>query len=362
MRNTVLYGDAMAELAKIPDESVQCCVTSPPYWNLRDYGTDGQIGLEETPEEYVDKLVQVFREVRRALHPSGTLWLNLGDSYAKDGQTGQNQNKGARTLGSKHDGGSANSAQWVRSRPPQRVTPGTKPKDLVGIPWMAAFALRADGWWLRSDVIWHKNNPLPEPVRDRPTCCHEHIFLLTKAEYYFYDHEAIRETASQNKPWSVETSSGGAKNASVCEGGLLTSTLGQPADGYRNKRNVWTINPVPYKEAHFAVFPPAIPELCIKAGTSQKGACPHCGAPWEQETGWEPTCECPDNDPAPCLVLDPFAGSGTTLAVATSLRRDYIGVELNPKYKTLIDERLRPEVEARSQRDVFDIMGELDDD
>ena len=306
---TILCGDVIDKLRELPDESVHCCVTSPPYWGLRDYATEGQLGLEKTPEEYVAKMVEVFREVRRVLRKDGTLWLNLGDSYAGGGNNRGNNSplfdKQASNFG-------ATGQVGIRD-----VPDGLKPKDLVGIPWRVAFALQADGWWLRSDIIWAKPNPMPESVTDRPTKSHEYLFLLTKSANYFYDAEAIKEGAEQS----------------------------------RNKRSVWTVATAPYPEAHFATYPPDLVKPCILAGTSAKGCCAKCGS-YRNETktiGWQPTCECwllnilpsPNSDPVitPCTVLDPFAGSGTTGAVALELGRSAILIELNPKYVELIRRR-----------------------
>ena len=387
----LLVGDALIKLKELESDSIQSCVTSPPYFGLRDYGTgqwergdpacehsvgsqvadskypnaiqtgqrpgvdsshckkcgatrvDLQIGLEQSPKDYISKLVEVFRGVRRVLHPSGTLWVVIGDSYF----------------------GGARGCQDL------------KPKDLIGIPWILAFALRADGWYLRSDIVWEKLNCMPESVTDRPTRSHEYIFLLTKQARYFYDAVAIREPAASANP---------------------------DDPSYRSKRSVWNINPRPYLGAHFATFPEELPSICIRAGTSEKGCCPTCKAPWarildkaalepvdyegkwsnteEQSSGrrmlanararrmagephdnpfpapvtlgWKPTCKCPAHEPIPCTVLDPFAGSGTTLAVATELRRDFVGIELNPEYLKLIEQRLEGPLREEAMRKSFD--------
>ncbi len=421
---TVLTGDAIEQLGTLPDESVQCCVTSPPYWGLRDYGTaaweggeegcdhvkehsmatsgleggktttlhnhyhreqcpcgarriDSQLGLEKTPEEYVEKIVEVFREVRRVLRKDGTLWLNLGDSYAGSGKGAWDNKDGGQKEVYIPD---ADSPQALLPK----VPPGLKPKDLCGIPWRVAFALQADGWWLRSDIIWAKPNPMPESVTDRPTKAHEYLFLLTKSANYFYDAESIKENVT-GESHSPPTS---GRN-----GGEFVKRWTQGLDylpASRNKRSVWTVATAPYPEAHFATYPPDLIKPCILAGTSAKGCCAKCGAPWERiversggtigtggwnpseledprvarnrgkdlsdykvETlGWQPTCECVRNyrgilksgfgscnPPVPCTVLDPFAGSGTTGMVALELGRKAILIELNPKYCDLIRQR-----------------------
>lgn len=299
-------GDCLAVLRSLPDWSVDCCVTSPPYWGLRDYGVDGQRGLEATPDEYVAGMVEVFREVRRVLAPHGSLWLNLGDSYAAGGSGSPS---GSSTLaGNGHRGGGPKlHAGAVVTR---AVPHYLKPKDLVGVPWRVAFALQADGWWLRSDIIWAKPNPMPESVTDRPTKAHEYVFLLTRAERYYYDADAIREPHVY----------GGVRERA--RGRWAQDSAGRPGpDGAqhlyghpagRNARSVWTIATRPYPRAHFAVFPPEIPTRCIQAG------CPEGGT-----------------------VIDPFAGSGTTLHTARRLGRRAIGIELNPAYARLAAERLQ---------------------
>jgi len=387
MATTIHEGDALTVLRGIESESVHCCVTSPPYWGLRDYGVDGQLGLEDTPEAFVDGMVAVFREVRRVLRADGTLWLNIGDSYA--GSTGATGGKGLNTY--QKEAGATDTAMK-----PNKVQ-GCKPKDLVGIPWLLAFALRADGWYLRSEIIWHKPNPMPESVRDRPTKAHEQIFLLAKSAKYFYDWQAVAEPLLRPEEADRKTPAvfGGAnkfteaKKQSRLHSG--NEYRGTPT-GTRNLRSVWTIATAPYKEAHFATFPPKLIEPCIKAGTSEKGCCPECGSPWQRKTkkigsgkvyergscdadhrgtgapqrtgsgsgalsvdvittGWWPTCacypppadapECFRPDYVPCTVLDPFLGAGTTALVADRLGRDCIGIELNPEYAALAKKRLR---------------------
>ena len=370
-------GDALETLKQMEDESIHCCVTSPPYWGLRDYGVDGQLGLEPTPDEYVAKMVEVFREVKRVLKPEGTLWLNLGDTYAANRgyQVPQTKDAGTKRDSKEFNHMSMNSGQI-----------GLKPKDLIGIPWRVALALQADGWWLRSDIIWAKGNPMPESVTDRPTRAHEYIFLLSKSSKYYYDNEAIKEDAKPESEKRYKSTFHTGKKEISGQGrpGNASNTPGYKKwTGKRNKRSVWTITTKPFKEAHFAVFPPEIPETCIKAGTSEKGCCPKCGSPWERvverkrlkrnefapsdpryrpnayqgaygdingkgdagyiETstiGWQPTCTCGINETVPCTVLDPFAGAGTTLWVAEQLGVNSIGIELNPEYCEIIRRRM----------------------
>ena len=290
-RLEVRQGDALERLREMPDGSVQTCVTSPPYWGLRDYRIDGQLGLEATPEEYVANMVEVFREVKRVLRDDGTLWLNLGDSYAARGYSG-----GMNSLQKPHQ---ATKAVGFRSAPP-----GLKSKDLVGIPWRVAFALQADGWYLRSDIIWAKPNPMPESVTDRPTKAHEYVFLLTKSARYYYDADAI-----------AERTTGPDKANAFRRPQSLTHRNGSldpyESSGSRNKRTVWTITAKPYSGAHFATFPPELPEVCIKAGSSEGD-----------------------------VVLDPFSGAGTTGMVAARLGRSYIGIELNPEYAEIAHIRI----------------------
>lgn len=286
---TILLGDCREILPTLDAGSARCCVTSPPYWGLRDYGVDGQIGLEKTPEAYVSEIVAVFRDVRRVLADDGTLWLNLGDSYATGGMSNPS---GKSTLGGGKDRGAA---LYSITRD---IAPGLKPKDLVGIPWRVAFALQADGWYLRSDIIWAKPNPMPESVTDRPTKAHEYVFLLSKGPRYFYDAAAIAEDhgsdwLSKRKPYEIKG------NADRCDGGQPP----QSAKEKRNARTVWTIPTQPTPDAHFATFPEALAERCILAGSA------------EGDT-----------------ILDPFFGSGTVGKVAERLGRAWIGCELNPKY------------------------------
>ncbi len=335
----VLCGDSVEMLKTIESETVQCCVTSPPYWGLRDYGVDGQIGLEKTPELYVAKMVEVFREVKRVLKKDGTLWLNLGDTFL--GGKGQSAHgDAARHIKRLADGKTINHPYQEIGQPGKTLNkdgkhPTIKPKDLIGIPWRVAFALQADGWYLRSDIIWSKPSPMPESVTDRPTKSHEYIFLLTKNAKYYYDANAIMEECVTPEDAKAGHKFGGKKNNTAYLSKSnhpgkkwvpVRKTLqyfGQSPQGInlsrerleymvRNKRSVWTITTRPFKGTHFATFPEEIPTICIKAGT-KKGD----------------------------TVLDPFAGSGTTLEVAKRLGREFIGIELNEKYiKELIEPRL----------------------
>ena len=430
-----------ADARRIPlaDGSVQCCVTSPPYWSLRDYGLPpsifggdaecehvwgdeqrikstaqqdngpgggvwnaqtrgtepsarrtefdvstgafcalcgawrGCLGLEPTPSAYVAHMVEVFREVWRVLRDDGTCWLNLGDSYAA-GKSGRTDCDDVLRRGRTEAG------PVIQRKAP----PGLKPKDLVGIPWRVAFALQADGWWLRSDIIWHKPNPMPESVTDRPTKAHEYIFLLAKSKRYYYDADAVRESANMDSGFAKQRLAGKsnwskATQAQTGRASIVGQVTGNEGNnrlwqdtGTRNRRTVWTIATRPYSGAHFATYPPALVEPCILAGTSAKGACPECGGPWERVVereggksiagpkstekrqrglvtafsgyddgsiaptfhtiGWRPTCDCGREDVKPCLVLDPFAGSGTTGMVAIKHGREFVGLDLNGDY------------------------------
>ena len=299
MRDTILFGDCRDTLKEF-DEKARMCVTSPPYYGLRDYGgEDSQIGQEQTPEEFIDELVKVFREVRNVLTDDGTCWVNLGDSYYNY-RPGKGQGLAKQTV--------SNTKQDLPDVCPRRGNrlEGLKEKDLIGIPWMFAFAMRADGWYLRQDIIWHKPNPMPESVRDRCTKAHEYIFLFSKQKKYFYDNEAIKEPATD---WGIRDRS---------KGKYKVNDYGQtPHSGLtksyekKNKRSVWSVTKKPYKGAHFATYPPDLIEPCILAGS---------------EVG--------------DIVLDPFMGSGTTAAVAKSLGRDYIGCELHEDYGDLILKRV----------------------
>lgn len=327
----IITGDALETLRQLPDGCCSTCVTSPPYYGLRDYGADGQIGQEETPEEYTARLVEVFREVRRVLKDDGTLWLNIGDCYAGSGK------------GRTRDGVYAQNSQSIESygqkagklkRAPAAAG-AIKRKDLFGIPWLLAFALRADGWYLRADIIWEKPNAMPESVKDRPTRAHEYIFLLSKSEHYHYDAEAVREPAVGFYNAAPAGSKGTGKpnarrrgNSRTFRGGGVY-THDQAADnsakverqshglipnetGKRNRRSVWTVATRPYKGAHFATFPEELVRPCVLAGSKPGDT-----------------------------VLDPFSGSGTTGAVAIQEGRDYIGIEINPVYSKMSEQRLR---------------------
>ena len=385
----VIVADVLDGLGQLPDASVQCIVTSPPYWGLRNYGVEGQIGLEPTPEAYVERMVAVFREVRRVLRDDGTLWLNMGDGYAQS----EIRNRNGESEGFYRpcrDG----VAQTGR-----RQDHGLKPKDLIGMPWRLAFALQADGWWLRSDIIWSKPNPMPESVTDRPTKAHEYVFLLTKAARYFYDAEAVKEASEY--PEDIRPPNGSeapgqrlseCKRESVERGGFNGKTNALPGreafKAYRNTRNrrtVWEIPTQSFSGAHFATFPEALVEPCIKAGTSERGCCPECGMGWERVVerrpmvldrsdrthakgrtrtsgtmveppsattiGWEPACTCARAEAVPCTVLDPFNGSGTTGAVAVRLGRRYVGIELNESYAAMAERRIGEAAKPNTYRD-----------
>jgi DNA modification methylase len=340
----IITGDSLHKLKSLPNHSIHCCVTSPPYWGLRDYGVAGQLGLENTPEEFVASMVGVFHEVKRVLRRDGTLWLNIGDSYAGSGKgqssNGENDPKKNKTRGMKvpvHRASSVASSTLQGGKRTQSgalrahengSTPNLKPKDLVGIPWMLAFALRADGWYLRQDIIWHKPNPMPESVTDRCTKAHEYIFLLSKSPHYYYDQRAIKEPASTNTHARLARAAIGHKsNPDQKRNGIRPRKLAAAGSGTkqntsfdaamcevvneRNKRSVWCVGSKPYKGAHFATFPPDLIEPCILAGAPIGGA-----------------------------VLDPFMGSGTTGYVALKHQRDFVGIELNPAYVKLAMARI----------------------
>jgi DNA modification methylase len=389
---------ANATAIPLADESVQCVVTSPPYWGLRDYGVPGQLGLERTPEEYVANMVAVFREVRRVLRRDGTLWLNLGDSYYGSwGNSGNRPELDGQSQGQRDKNGAyIPRGGWDerRERPASSFRhESLKPKDLVGIPWRVAFALQADGWWLRQDIIWAKPNPMPESVTDRCTKSHEYMFLLSKSARYFYDAEAVKERVGETvrmaasfRDLGVYTNNRSFNNSSPAH----KQTHGDGADslGGRNLRSVWHIATQPYKEAHFATFPEKLVEPCILAGTSERGACSQCGAPWERVVsrppnpskgtntgedltggapnmggnrqtsaglhrngtnvslahlaktlGWEPTCSC-GAATKPCVVLDPFCGSGTVGVVCARFNREFVGLDISEKYLELARQRI----------------------
>lgn len=303
MAEIILTGDALEQLRKLPPESVHTCVTSPPYYNLRDYGAAGQIGNEASVEEYLQTLVSVFREVRRVLRPDGTMWVNMGDSYAGSG-------KGRMADGTHYDKKPSKSGNYGGTRNghlKKTVAAGCKPKDLIGVPWQLAFALRADGWYLRQDIIWSKTNCMPESVRDRCTKSHEYIFLLSKSERYYFDAAAISEPVTSTKGNARTFRGGGAYT-----GGRAHDNSAQvERESHGNKRDVWTVSTNGFRGAHFAVFPEKLIEPCILAGSPLGGT-----------------------------VLDPFAGSGTTGVVAKRLRRDFIGCEINPDYAQMAADRI----------------------
>ena len=385
----ILQGDVIERLRELTAGSVHCVVTSPPYWGLRDYGVAGQIGLEATFDQWLGRMVEVFAEVKRVLRDDGTVWLNIGDSYETAGGAGNQGQQGDRV---------------TRTHTQRRIkairSAGLKPKDLIGMPWRLAFALQADGWFLRSDIIWHKPNPTPESVTDRPTKSHDYVFLLSKSARYFYDAEAVKEQsvsghASGN---GFAGRQGGSERVGPQSGGPGTDEEWNDIGGQRNLRSVWTIGTQAYPGAHFATFPEALVERCIAAGTSEKGCCAGCGRPWRRivdrqrvrtrpgengkcfdrrngqeladndkpwaseevgnrdpgrhvtataTVGWSCACQCdaPESptgtlQPVPCTVLDPFLGSGTTAEVALKMGRAAIGIELNPEYCRQARERL----------------------
>jgi len=404
--STILTGDCREVLAGLPEQSVHMCVTSPPYWLLRDYGVDGQLGSEQTLDEYIAGQVEVFRAVWRVLRDDGTLWLNMGDGYATSSPSGTQGQAGERA-----------DRTFTSERMPAR-TP-VPAKNLIGQPWRLAFALQAAGWYLRSDIIWAKPNPMPESVTDRPTKSHEYLFLLTKKPTYFYDADAVRERATPSSvarshyDRSADKTNKGLPTGRGREDGGLDYACGFNALPYtlhpagRNLRTVWQIATQSFSKAHFATFPEKLVVPCIKAGTSEKGCCPECGAPWRRVVemtdeykavldsgqawrtsdgkpeglvnrqekghvsnvpqknrtiGWQPGCGCSVRDgepedqedidyhkPIPCTVLDCYAGSGTTGVVAKQLDRSFVGIELNPDYCEMARKRIanpypKPEV------------------
>jgi DNA modification methylase len=385
----IIVGDCIDGLRTMPDASVQTCITSPPYYGLRDYGNDGQIGLEDTPEAYIAKMVEVFREVKRVLRDDGTVWLNIGDSYAGSG-------KGRNADGTHAEGGKqATNKGTVVGSLTKTHAPACKPKDLIGIPWMLAFALRADGWYLRQDIIWHKPNPMPESVVDRCTKAHEYLFLLSKSGSYYFDHEAVKEPLAASSIPRLKQNIEAQVGTTRANGGAKTNgnfkAVGDTENGTRNRRSVWSITTRPFKSAHFAVMPEALVEPCILAGTPIAGCCANCGAPRERvifatapdgrraevkggkaydENGkplmgdnmidhgvrgsfgskggqtlkretvsFRASCEC-DAETVPSLVLDPFTGSGTVAVVALRHDRAFVGCELNPDYVKIAETRI----------------------
>lgn len=408
---TIHIGDCREVLATMPEQHFHCCVTSPPYFGLRDYGVSGQIGLEPTPDAFVAAMVDVFRGVWRVLRDDGVAWLNLGDSYAGGGNyRGVNSEE---TLSAKHrsNGGATGISQQLGATKEKMCD--CKPKDLLGIPWRVAFALQADGWYLRDAIIWHKPAPMPGSQRDRCTSSYEFIFQLTKKARYYFDLEAVKEPIVKGDAGSSFIE--GKTNATHANVGRGPRFGGNHHDavanraysgneykptGTRTPRNVWKIAHEGFSGAHFATFPRELPMRCIKASTSEKGCCPACGAPWvrvverdrvptrpgercksgltggaynppgqaphsnarlignrddnrhvteTKTTGWEPGCEC-GHDPAPCRVLDPFNGAGTTGIAACTLGREYDGIELNPAYADMARERIALELNPSTAR------------
>lgn len=389
----ILEGEALDVLKRQPDESVHCAITSPPYWGLRDYGVADQLGQEDDPREYIARLLGIFRELRRVLRSDGTLWVNIADTYAGSGR-GLLSN-GEHSAKNDPDCKQATNVGSLSGRGGALAPAGIKPKDLIGIPWMLAFAMRDDGWWLRQENIWSKPNPMVESVKDRCTKSHESIFLFTKSRQYFYDAFAI------NEPWvdrkgdiqrAMDNHAGYDGKHGDGYSGVRGQPVGDPLAG-KNKRSVWEIPTSGYSEAHFATFPPALVEPMILAGTSENGVCARCGTPWDRilektveehgakehpeskvadlddnhrhkrlrmrakaarDTGedhdnpfgtfkhldWEQGCDCDTTERLPALVLDPFSGAGTTGMVALRFQRDYVGIELNPEYAEMSRRRI----------------------
>lgn len=358
-----MVGDCIAMMAKLEPNSVDCVVTSPPYWQIRDYGVSGQMGLEPTLGEHIAGMVAVFQAVRRVLKPSGTVWLNYGDSYYAANGRSAADTKGA-----------------------------LKPKDLCMIPNRLAIALQEDGWWIRSEIVWGKLNPMPESAKDRPATAHEKIWMLTKSARYFFDSDAVgveRTTPYDGKMpdgWDTGPGAHGSFHRQGREKGKRTDKKAEQQAGGRNLRNyepapieVWPMATRPFPDAHFATFPPELAERCIKAGSSEKGCCADCGAPWQRQTdvsyenpgnrttngarslerrhepagfavrlekrvattGWAPSCECDVGNPVAAVVLDPFGGAGTTGLVADRLQRDAIMIELKPEYAAMCESRIK---------------------
>ena len=331
--NTIIFTDAERGLRTLQENSIDTCITSPPYYGLRDYGTSGQIGLENSPQEYIDRLVRVFREVRRVLKPDGTLWVVIADSYAGSGKGAAQYPDNAKKYKQGTNQGMVGAA--VTTKIPKQFE-GIKPKDLIGIPWMLAFALRADGWYLRQDIIWQKTNPMPESVRDRCTKCHEYIFLLSKSPRYYFDGEAIAEPAAESTKkrlsQNIEAQAGSQRAYGKTNGPMKACPPRYGGNKYtqtpdvfnrtksgniydlrpkRNKRSVWTVSTKPFKGAHFATYPDTLILPCILSGSRPGGT-----------------------------VLDPFCGSGTTIQVAAQNGRNGIGIEINTEYEPIIKARV----------------------
>jgi DNA modification methylase len=358
----ILAGDCRETLKTLADQSINTCITSPPYWGLRDYGEGEQLGMEDTPEEFVNNLVEVFREVKRVLRSDGTVWLNLGDSYCGTG------NKGNHT-DPKHKEGRSGQKIALNNK-----VEGLKSKDLVGIPWRVAFALQQDGWYLRQDIIWHKPNPMPESVKDRCTKAHEYIFLLSKSPKYYFDNEAIKEDA-KTEP-ALRNKMGEGYQADYTKGKRFSDGERVWGSKKRNKRSVWTVTTKPFKGAHFATFPMDLIEPCVLAGCPEK-VCVACGKSYERvmqrpkqldvernkrsglddrkiggvldkynrenpsiDLGLQKQCDCETNETKPGTVLDPFGGSGTTGQIADGHNRNAILCELNPEYIEISKKRL----------------------
>ena len=381
--SNIIVGDCRQILETLPEQSVQCVVTSPPYWGQRDYGVDGMIGLEADVYTWLATMVEVFRGVRRVLRDDGTVWLNLGDKYAGSGGAGGDYNPGGLKAGVT-GGPSASTKQS-----------GFKQKDLMGLPWRLAFALQDDGWYFRRDIIWHKPNPMPESATDRPSTAHEYVFLLTKQPRYFYDADAVRTiTGKEALPENyggkgLITHPTGPERKAVDLGSGMSQTKVMPNATHpagAALRSVWKIATQAFSGPHYATYPEKLVEPCIKAGTSETGECPDCGAPWKRimnvsggitgqawhghdrdmeagnmpeielrkksldgsyqrvESGWEATCSHKDLEPVPQTVLDPFSGAGTTGLVAARFDRNYIGIELNPEYAAMSRKRIADRV------------------
>ena len=368
----ILKGDCRKTLQSLPSASINTCITSPPYFGLRNYGVEGQLGLEETPGEFVENLVNVFKEVKRVLRDDGTVWLNLGDSYGQQNGKGFNANANEGYVVSRNK-----ELQEIQGN--IKVKTNLPPKNLVGIPWRVAFALQADGWYLRQDIIWHKPNPMPESCTDRCTKAHEYIFLLTKSPKYYFDNEAIKEDCEgKDERHLAETydDAGPVIQGDTNAGIKRTKRYSNDGSFKRNKRSVWTVTTKPFKGAHFATFPMDLIEPCVLAGCPEKG-CAECGEPYKrqmQKTGefqrrWSKTiataegsphegqssmqniyedlglqkqCDCKTNETKSGTVLDPFGGSGTTALVANGHNRDAIICELNDEYIDIAKKRISP--------------------